>query len=138
MLPRSLRKLGNNRHTWLSITTPDLGLLRKDGAPEGDTNYALELCLAEPRGDETSLVPVAAVLFEANTRAATLNRDPMLIQLGAYERRDGFQVPSTLKLHLLDAPQAGATPRFKDAPAQEVYVLELDLRPELSAKDFKP
>jgi len=119
-LTKSARKL-----TWLALESPDFALVRRDGAVPKDSVYRVELGLRE------NGLPGIAVI-RAKTRGGG---DPLLVEFGDYQEKSGFQIPVSLKVHVLE----GRTPNaFSPHPSQEVYVTEANLRPELRVEDFKP
>ncbi len=126
--PELLRRSG--KLTWLALETPDFALVRSEGAsaPAG-TIYLVELGLRE------DALPALVVIRE-KPRAAAAPGEPLLVELGRFEDRAGFQIPFQLLVRVLD--RSHQPPVFSRDPSQEIYVTEADLRPQLTSDDFRP
>jgi hypothetical protein len=123
-LPRSLAAAGK-RLTWIAVTSPDFALVRRDGAPPPEgTVYTVDLGLS------ADALPHLAVIREGARGGQAL-----LVELGKYEEKSGFRIPLQLRVYM---PRAASPAAFGDAPSQEIYVTQADLRAALKREDFRP
>lgn len=133
-LEREAKKL-----EWLSIASADFALLdpaSRDRRPSANRATVYEVLLGLGETGLPQLAIVRRVRGEGEPLPAT---PPMLIRLAGYRELDGFRVPHDLFVYGPDpSPSRLVGARFEDKPAQEIYVTEADLRPELSEDDFRP
>jgi len=128
-LKRWWRKL-----TWLRLESADFALLdpeRRTGGT-GTGPHVAELGLDPGDG-----LPRIAIVHETrDTASRRTPARPMLFHLDHYRLRDGFLVPNQIHVHPL-VLEDGA-PRFSDEPAQEIDILEANLRPDFEPGTFRP
>lgn len=127
--------------TWLELESPDFALLhpeRRGERQEGARSYLVQLGL-DPGDGLPRLAAVREKPGEDGARAAA----PLLFRLESYQLAGDFLVPHQILVHpLIEAPPltAGDAPglRFAEDPTQEIYLLETELRPQLTPESFKP
>lgn len=135
--------------TWLELESPDFALLhpeRRGERPDGARSYLVQLGLDPGDG-----LPRLAVVREKTVReklardqpaeASSRSAAPLLFRLEHYQLAGDFLVPHQILVHPLleSAPGTPASgPRFAEDPTQEIYLLETELRPELSPESFNP
>ncbi|MAB78949.1 MAG: hypothetical protein CMJ89_06280 [Planctomycetes bacterium] len=124
---RRYRKL-----TWLSVTSPDFALFGSNDAREPRTTYRVDLGL-RPRDEEHAWAPEVAIIRTVSG-GGRRSKQAILLRLYAYREQDGFHIPFELAVHSLD----GTGTAFEQEPAQEVWITEADLRPDLKVEDFRP
>ncbi len=124
-LVRATKKL-----SWLRVASPDFALLPPpEGSAPSSTLYGVDLALLS-----SGLPRFAIIREEAPPGGAAA--PPMLLHLDRYEERSGFRIPLQIFVHELEPPSS--PPVFSASPAQEIYVVEIDLRAPLSVDDFRP
>ncbi len=133
-LPGPLAR-ASSRLVWLRIGSPDFALFTDQVAEEGGAPPGFVAELGLQTAGEAAGLPRYAVVRE-EPRAGVQPLRPLFVRLDRYQEIDGFRVPTWLFVHTLDDTLARAV--FGAKPAQEVYVLGLELRPELTAADFRP
>jgi hypothetical protein len=113
--------------TWLAIESPDFALVSGDAPRPAGTVYRVEI------GQREDGLPAIAIVRE---RGGAPGGDPLLVQFSTYQDRDGFRIPMTLLVHVLD--RARSPIAFAERASQEVYVTSAALKPPLTVDDFKP
>lgn len=123
-LVRASKKLA-----WIRVASPDFALIRAEAPGDAETTYLVDLAL------QRTGLPRFAVIREEVPAGAPAAK-PMLILLDDYRDQNGFRIPFKLVVYGLD-PET-RPPTFAHRPAQEIYVMEADLRAPLKVDDFKP
>ena len=129
------------RMQWLRITSPDFALVRRDRndaerpSASGSAPPVYVVDLALPNDDSLGRLkdlPNYAIIREQRT-AGHDPTPPMLIRLSKYEAQNGFLMPFDLWVFAIGGTSPGT---FAHKASQEVYVLEAQLRPQLTVQDF--
>lgn len=134
-LPRELARIGK-KLSWIRAASPDFALLSDHVARSGGEPRAF---LVDLGLDPKTELPVLAVIREERApegEEAGLPSPPMLIHLPAWRPFDGFQIPWRINVHRFDVMVPGGA--FAEVPAQEIVLINADLRPELKPEDFQP
>ena len=135
-LPKAMERMARKNVDWIRVASKDFGLLADhvELEPDGPRDFLVDLGI--DRGND---LPLFAIIREAKGRTkdgVALPANPMLVHLGNWERRNGFQVPRAIRVHRLDPGHGNAA--FAELAAQDIVVLEANLRPALTPEDFAP
>ncbi len=135
-LPRPLERKVLKKLDWIRVASKDFALVLEQIGKDEKTPRVFEVDLGISREND---LPVLAIIREANPRiidGVARPSNPLLFHLEDWRPQDGFRVPWMIKVHRLEATPLRVG--FSEFAAQDIVLLEAQLRPQLKEADFAP